>query len=212
MTSNSSAKHLNQSKSPNRAVLKPINEEERTVGNNKQLGLLNTSNEQRRDELNEFYNDMRVKMEKLRAGNQDMVLSAVLPAPTNQMSRLGNSTYVIDGSKLQLNRSKLPARSPAVTGVNNALNNNLNVAKSPAKLSNKLTTTAKVTYPSNLMPFNQKRKLLAENREKFERDLQNVRRKILTRKFAYIWLRRHFYSVKSSDRPSRNTLLPSQIE
>lgn len=51
------------------------------------------------------------------------------------------------------------------------------------------------------LTFHQKRKLAQEKKAKFDQTLAIVRRKILTRKFAYIWLRIFYYKTKHTKKP-----------
>lgn len=65
--------------------------------------------------------------------------------------------------------------------------------------------------PSKVLSYQHRKKLMQEAKEKIDRDLAIVKTKILVRKFAYIWIRKHFYSKRMFS-SAKKLLLPSQLE
>lgn len=83
-----------------------------------------------------------------------------------------------------------------------------------ASIGKKLdSTNKKTTPPRRVLSFQQRKQLEKERQEK----LAVLKSKIVTRKLAYIWLRKYFYPRSGGKRPSQTRegpmfLLPSQIK
>lgn len=132
-------------------------------------------------------------------------------------------------------KSKLPvkistatvtsAKTPATKSVNKTIESNkIAVQVVGSKVSTLATTTTRTRSKSpglkpletanrtnKILTYQQKKKLLTEAKEKLEKELQVLRKKVVVRKFAYIWLRKHFYSEKNF-KSGKNLLLPSQLQ
>lgn len=81
--------------------------------------------------------------------------------------------------------------------------------KSPAK---KKESEPDSRTPKRMTSFQQRKQIQKEFLEK----LAHLKSKIVTRKLAYIWLRKYFYrqisAITSTTQPNRALLLPSQIK
>lgn len=73
------------------------------------------------------------------------------------------------------------------------------------------TSKSPTTNRPKVLSYQQRKALMLEAKEKLEKDLALIRQKIILRKFAHIWLRKHFYSTNSLNQ-RRNLLLPSQLK
>lgn len=62
-----------------------------------------------------------------------------------------------------------------------------------------------------VLTLQQKRQLMLDNKAKLEKAIEEMRKKILLRKFGYIWLRIHFYP-KIKLKSTKLLFLPSQLE
>jgi hypothetical protein len=84
----------------------------------------------------------------------------------------------------------------------------INPTSKPFQISTKTKS-----QPTNLT-LQQKRQLQLEAKNKLNKQLEILRVKVIKRKFAYIWLRKFFYSTRSSQsiNVKRNLPLPSQAK
>ena len=77
----------------------------------------------------------------------------------------------------------------------------------------KTTSKSPTINRTKVLSYQQRKALMLEAKEKLEKDLALLRQKIILRKFAHIWLRKHFYSKNSLlKQQGKNLLLPSQLE
>ena len=90
------------------------------------------------------------------------------------------------------------------------------VEKTGSFRANNRSNNNKALVPSTrpVLTVQQKRELAKQEESKFLREIQIIHNKVLMRKFAYIWLRRHFYSntTINNANSSKALLLPSQLE
>lgn len=135
-----------------------------------------------------------------------------------------NISNVKAGSQLPINKALKTQQSPSKTLKTQQ-------QKSPSKpnkpdtsksdktgnfRANNRTNNTKALVPSTrpVLTVQQKRELAKQEESKFLREIQIIQSKVLIRKYAYIWLRRHFYSdaTINNAKNSQALLLPSQLE
>jgi hypothetical protein len=111
-----------------------------------------------------------------------------------------NATYDLKKKQSTIKKpSSEVNKSPSSLKTSKKLTPSKSVATIAVANASKIQIKPKIT-------LQQKRQILLENKAILDKQLVDLRVKILTRKFAYLWLRRHFYSK------SKIQLLPSQIE
>ena len=151
--------------------------------------------------LNKLYDDLNVKNTTTAPTTASNLIKNVKFDETDDEDDQLNSTKIIksvarpSNSKENLNKSK-PTK----------LNQ-----KSPVKRQQTTTTvtaTVAVAPQINKLKINTKTTILKTNPNKIQ--LEILRKKVILRKFGYIWLRKYFYSQSKIQRTK--CLLPSQLK
>ena len=202
--------------SPVRSVsIMPNDTNENNDESNSKLVNLNASVESKRNMLNRLYDDMKTTADKLKSNNPNILkhvhFESIDDDNDNKERPIFNSTYTVD----QINKSSPltsignKTKSPIIT------KNQQDKTKSPKTINTIATKTqitsskagtksTKTTSPSPTktikpkppLTLQQKRQKLLEEKAKQKQDLDLIKRKVILRKYAYIWLRRHLYSSR----------------
>lgn len=104
-------------------------------------------------------------------------------------------------TKSKENQSKSPAKRKSAT-TTTTTTTTVTATVKPQVSRVKINTTKRTTLGKSTPP-------VVSNVHKIQ--LEFLRKKVITRKFAYIWLRKHFYST-SRRRSQSRLLLPSQLK
>jgi hypothetical protein len=122
--------------------------------------------------------------------------------PENNKSPPLFSTYTIridtKAAKLNQENKKSPlstSKIPLSNKINDSQRKIASTNKSPLKQT---TNTIKVASLRPVITYQQKKLIEQERKAQFDKNLEIVRRKIIARKFGYIWLRKFFYKTKKT--------------
>jgi hypothetical protein len=122
-----------------------------------------------------------------------------------------NSTFTI-----QIKKSLLPSVEPSNYNQINKIitaTSTKAILKSPTPKLNKNTNKNTQLVVKKFSNFEQRKRDAIEKKAKFDKDLLSIRKKVIVRKFAYIWLDRFFHPSRGKFTSTKyNLILPSQAE
>lgn len=198
-------------KSPIRSALRQTDNSQ-TIEN-----IINLTNslEKKRKLLNRIYNDLQnntnevhtkesilkhVQFESIDTTNHDETL--------NQTNL--NNTFTIEIKK-QIS-AKIPVINPNKKQFNKSpQTKQTSILNKPEVKVTPLKPAVNKTPTRQVLTYQQKKQIQLENKTKFDKKVQEIREKIIQRKFGYQWIRIYFYS-KSKIKSANKLLLPSQLE
>ena len=159
----------------------------------------------KRADMNESNCDDKQKEEKLKSNSKSVLFDS---KTLNNRSGKLNTTIIVHKNESLIsieNKTHAKVRNgspPKQPSFNHQINNE---NKKDQRISKKTENIEKPVVHKDYLTFHQKRKLVQEKKAKFDQSLAIVRGKIITRKFAYIWLRIFYYKTKHTNKPLPST-------
>ncbi|CAF0727562.1 unnamed protein product [Brachionus calyciflorus] len=192
---------------------------------------LTNSVEEKRKILNQIYydiqkNDENIENKPSEKSNRNNMLKHVhfesidTTKEDSKIQKIMNSTFTVDikkfiqekstnvQSKIPVEQSKIKSKTPIKTK-DKPLSGTIKVSPAKVEIRTKPSPSKPIIRP--VLTYQQKKLLEKESKLKFEQKLDEIRQKIISRKFGYIWLRKYFYS-KSKIQSNQRILLPSQVQ
>jgi hypothetical protein len=204
--------------SPVRSIsIMPNDTNENNDEANSKLANLNASVESKRNLLNKLYDDMKSTADKLKTNNPNILkhvhFESIDDDNDNDITErpIFNSTYTVNqinkssplasiGNKTRLTITPKSQQDKTKSTKSNNIISTTKVQITSTKVNKKSRNTSsspiKTIKPKPPLTLQQKRQKLLEEKAKQKQDLEILKRKVILRKYAYIWLRRYLYSSK----------------